>query len=196
MIFVTGGCRVKINEGPYGTYGRFEMFNVIFALSMSSLLLLSVANAQPRGGMMMAADELGLTDDQVDKLADMRFEHQKEMIKKRAALKEARLELRHLMRDAEVDRKAVLSRQEKVSALKADVARMRLDYRLGMRTVLSAEQLDKWMKMCRKHGPEERMGHKGKRGHCDFGPHGGKDPGKGMGPKGEMKHGPDHGSWD
>ena len=139
---------------------------------------------------MMATDELGLTDDQVDNLADMRFEHQKEMIKKKAALKEARLELRHLMRDAEVDKKAALSRQEKISAIKADIARAKLDHRLGMRTVLSAEQLDRWLKMCRKHGPGERMDHKGKRGH------GGKGPGKGMGPKGEMKHGPDHDSWD
>jgi Spy/CpxP family protein refolding chaperone len=166
------------------------MFKVIFALSMSSLLLISMANAQPRGGMMMAADDLGLTDDQVDKLADMRFEHQKEMIKKKAALKEARLELRQLMRNAEVDKKAALSRQEKISALKADVARMRLDHRLEMRKVLSNEQLDRWLKMCRKQGPREGMGHKGKRGHRDFGPHGGKGPGKGMGP------GPDHDFWD
>lgn len=196
MISVAGGCRVKISEGPYGPYGRFEMFKVIFALSMSSLLLLSVANAQPRGGMMMAVDELGLTDDQVDKLADMRFEHQKEMIKKKAALKEARLELRQLMRDAEVDKKAALSRQEKISAIKADIARTKLGHRLGMRTVLSAEQLDRWLKMCRMHGPGERMGHKGERGHRDFGPHGGKGPGKGMGPKGEMGPGPGHDSWD
>lgn len=157
---------------------------------MSSLLLLSVANAQPRGGMMMAADDLGLTDDQMDKLADMRFEHQKEMIKKRAALKEATLELRHLMRDAEVDKKAALSRQEKISGIKADIARTKLDHRLGMRTVLSTEQLDRWLKMCRKHGPGERMGHKGERGHRDMGPHGGKGPDKGMGP------GPDHDFWD
>ena len=160
------------------------MFKVIFALSMSSLLLISMANAQPRGGMMMAADDLGLTDDQMDKLADMRFEHQKEMIKKKAALKEARLELRHLMRDAEVDRKAALSRQEKISAIKADIARAKLDHRLGMRTVLSAEQLDRWLKMQRKRGPRGKMRHEGGRGHRD------------MGPKGEMRHGPDHDSRD
>ena len=152
---------------------------------MSSLLLLSVANAQPRGGMMMAVDELGLTDNQVDKLAEMRFEHQKEMIKKRAALKEARLELRQLMRNAEVDKKAALSRQEKLSALKADIAKTRLDHRLGMRAVLSAEQLDKWMKMQRKHGPRGKMRNEGGCGH------------RGMGSKGEMgRRGADHDSWD
>ncbi|MEE8418078.1 MAG: hypothetical protein V3S06_05370, partial [candidate division Zixibacteria bacterium] len=111
------------------------MFKVILAILMSSILFLSVASAQPKGGMMMATDELGLAEDQMDKLADMRFAHQKEMIKKRAALDEARLELRRLMRKAEVDKKAALSRQEKISTIKADIARMKLDHRLEMRKV-------------------------------------------------------------
>jgi Spy/CpxP family protein refolding chaperone len=165
------------------------MFKVILALSMSSLLLLSVANAQPRG-VMMAADKLGLTDDQADRLVDMRYELQKEMIKKKAALKEARLELRQLMRKAEVDKKAALSRQAELSALKADIARMRLEHRLEMRKVLSAEQLERWLKMCRKQGPREKMGHKGKHGHPECRPHSGSAPGKGMGP------GPDYDIWD
>jgi len=158
------------------------MCKVILALSMSSLLLISVANAQPKGGMMMAADELGLTEDQMDKLSDLRFAHQKEMIKKKAALQEAKLELRQLMRKAEVDKKTALSRQEKISAIKADMARMRLDHRLGIRKVLSSEQLDKWMKMCRKHGFREGMHRKGGRCHPGIEPHGGKGHGMGMGP--------------
>lgn len=160
------------------------MFKFIPALLMSSFLFIPSANAQPKGGMMMAVDELGLTEDQVDKLADMRFAHQKEMIKKRAVLDEARLELRRLMNKAEVDKKAALSRQERISTIKADIARMKLDHRLGMREVLSGEQLDKWMEMRREHGSRGRMHNKGKRGHSD------------MGPKGEMRYGPDHDFWD
>lgn len=166
------------------------MFKVILALSMSSLLFISVANAQPKGGMMMAADELGLTEDQMDKLSDLRFEHQKEMIQKKAALQEAKLELRQLMRKAEVDKKTALSRQERISAIKADMARMRLDHRLGMRKVLSGEQLDKWIKMCRQHGFRKGMHHKGERGHPGMKPRQGRSPGKGMGP------GPGHDFWD
>lgn len=168
------------------------MFKVIFALSMSSLLLISVANAQPKGGIIKAAHELGLTDDQMDKVADMRFEHQKEMIKKKAALKEARLELRHMMRNAEVDKKAALAMQEKISSIKADVARIKLNHRLEMRGVLSSGQLEKWMKMRRKHGFRERTHTMGECGHPGMGPHKGKGPSKGMGSKGEMGHGPDH----
>ena len=151
---------------------------------MSSLLLISMANAQPKGGIMKAAHELGLTDDQMDKVADMRFEHQKEMIKKKAALKEARLELRHMMRNAEVDKKAALATQEKISSIKADIARIKLGHRLEMRGVLSSGQLEKWMKICRQHGPQDGMHHKGERGH------------RGMGPKGDAGPGPDHSLWD
>ncbi len=166
------------------------MFKVILALSMSSLLLVSVANAQPRGGMMMAADELGLTEDQMDKLSDLRFEHKKAMIQKKAALQEAKLELRQLMRKAEVDKKTALSRQEKISAVKADMARTKLGHRLEMRKVLSGEQLDKWIKMCRQHGFRKGMHHKGERGHPGMKPRQGRGSGKGMGP------GPDHDFWD
>lgn len=180
MISVTGGCGIKTGEGPYGPYGRFDMLKVILAISMSSILFLSAASAQPRGGIIKAAHELGLTDDQMDKVADMRFEHQKEMIKKKAALKEARLELRHMMRNAEVDKKAALAAQGKISSIKADIARIKLGHRLEMRGVLSSGQLEKWMKMQRKHGFRERTHPIGECGH------------PGMGPKGEMGHGPDH----
>jgi Spy/CpxP family protein refolding chaperone len=166
------------------------MFKVILALSMSSLLLVSVANAQPKGGMMVAAEELGLTDDQIDKLADLQFEHQKAMIQKRAALQDAELELRQIMREAKVDKKAALAIQERISAVKADMARVRLDHRLEMRKVLSAEQLDKWMKM-RRHDMRQGMRHnKGERGHPGMKPRQGGNPGRGMGP------GPDPDPWD
>ncbi len=172
------------------------MFKVILAFSVSSLLFISMANAQPKGGIIKAAHELGLTDDQMDKVADMRFVHQKEMIKKKAALDEARLELRQLLRKAEVEKKAALSRQEKISTIKADMARMKLNHRLEMRGVLSSGQLEKWMKMQRKHGFRERTHTMGECGRRDMGPHQGKGPSKGMGPKGEMGHGPGHGLWD
>ncbi len=168
------------------------MFKVILAISMSSILFLSVASAQPKGGIIKAAHELGLTDDQMDKVADMRFVHQKEMIKKKAALKEARLELRHMMRNAEVDKKAALATQEKISSIKTDVARIKLNHRLEMRGVLSSGQLEKWMKMQRKHGFRERTHTMGECGHRDMKHYEGKGHGKGAGPKGEMGHGPDH----
>ncbi len=172
------------------------MFKVIIALSMSSLLLISMANAQPKGGIMKAAHELGLTDDQMDKMADMRFEHQKEMIRKKAALQEVRLEMRHLMRNAEVDKKAALATQKKISSIKADVTRIKLDHRLEMRGVLSSGQLEKWMKICRKHGQRDGMRHKGERGHRDMGPHHEEGHKSGVGPKGDAGPGADHGLWD
>ena len=143
----------------------------------------------------MAADELGLTDDQIDKLADMRFAHQKEMISKKAALKEAKLELRQLMRKTEVDRKAALAKQEKISAIKAEIAKIKLNNRLEMRNILTKKQVDEWLKMRRRHGFREAMHRKG--GCCRLEKGWRRDKGHGMGmrPPGE-KPGPDRDFWD
>jgi Spy/CpxP family protein refolding chaperone len=159
------------------------MFRIILAVSVLSLMLIPVADAQPRGGMMMATEELQLTDQQMDKMADLRFEHQKAMISKRAALKEARLELRQVLRKAEVDRKAAMARQEKISALKAEIARMKLEHRLQMRDVLTKDQLEKWLKMQRMRGMHKGMRGEGRRHHPGMmGSPEGVGPGMGMGP--------------
>lgn len=167
------------------------MIRIILAASILSLVFIPVANAQPKGGMTMAMEELQLTDQQMDRLADLRFEHQKAMISKSAALKEARLELQQLMRKAAVDKKAAMAAQDKVSAAKAEIARMRLEHRLRMRDVLTKDQLEKWMKMQRMRGMHKGMQEEGRRRHPGMGMPEGMGPGTGMGQGGWMDPGPD-----
>jgi Spy/CpxP family protein refolding chaperone len=167
------------------------MFRLVVAASVLSLILIPVANAQPRGGMMMAAKELQLTDQQMDKLADLRFEHQKAMISEQATLKQARLELRQLMRKAAVDKKAAMAMQDKISAAKAEIARMKLEHRLQMRDVLTKDQLESWLKMQRMRGMHKGMRGEGHNRSSRMGPPEGMEPGMGMRPGNWMDPGPD-----
>ena len=96
------------------------MKRIIFALPLILLIAISSANAQRSPAWM--EDELNLTDQQQQKLDDLMFQHQKVMIKKKADLQEARLEMRNMMQKVEVDERAVLEKQRRMSALKAEIS--------------------------------------------------------------------------
>jgi Spy/CpxP family protein refolding chaperone len=170
------------------------MFKTILALFATVILLVTTVDAQPRKGIMMAADGLELTDQQIDRLEELRFEHQKEMIKKQAVVKEARLEMRMLMKETRVDEKAALAKQDRIAGLKAEIGKAKLKHRLAMRQVLTDEQLEKWMKMKRDR---RHLGGRGDGFHpgCP-GPHPEMGPmGPGMGhPK--MGGKPGRGMWE
>ena len=158
------------------------MKRIIFALPLMLLVAISSANAQR--GPMWQAEELNLTDAQQQKLDDLRFQHQKAMIKKKADLQEARLEMRNMMQKVEVDERAVLEKQRRMSALKAEISESRMKHRLEMRKVLTTEQREKLIKMRRDkdgfrryHRDGERPHYRGKRGDWD-GPRSGPGPGK------------------
>ncbi len=163
------------------------MFRSTFAVFASILLLTVTLGAQPRGGIMAAADDLELTDQQIEKLQDLRYRHQKDMIAKQAELKEARLELKELMRQAGVDEKAAMARQERVLRARDEIARAGLKHKLAARNVLTEEQFGKWQKM--QQGKKHHRG-QGRGGGFDcprpefrhgMGPGEGKGPGPGMG---------------
>ncbi|UCE64887.1 MAG: Spy/CpxP family protein refolding chaperone [Candidatus Zixiibacteriota bacterium] len=159
------------------------MKNIIFTLPI--MLLIAVLSANAQRGPMWQDKELNLTDQQKQKMDDLRFQHQKVMIQKNADLKEAKLEMRNMMRKTEVDEKAVLEKQKRISALKAEISEARLKHRLEMRKALNKEQLEKLIKHERKrdrsgrfHGDRERLHQKMRDRDC---------PGPGSGPHPEKK---------
>jgi len=77
------------------------MKNIILALPI--MLLVSVSSADAQRGPMWQDEDLNLTDQQQQRLDDLRFQHQKAMIQKSANLKEARLEMRNMMQKTEVE---------------------------------------------------------------------------------------------
>jgi Spy/CpxP family protein refolding chaperone len=161
------------------------MRNVIFALPIMLLLAMSSANAQ-RGRMWMDKD-LQLTEQQQQQMEDLRFQHQKAMIQKKAALKTAELEMRNMMQKANLDEKAVLAKQKEISTFKAAISEERVRQQIAMRKILNAEQLQKFLKMHRGRGFDDgfhrgdRGMHKGMRSRDCTGPGNGAGPGMGKG---------------
>jgi Spy/CpxP family protein refolding chaperone len=102
-------------------------------------------------GMMF--DKLNLTDQQQEQLQNLMFQHQKEMITKKANLKIAELELREIMMKSQVDENAALKQNDKVSSLEAEISKLTLQHQFAMRKILTADQLKEWMKTCGKMGP-------------------------------------------
>jgi Spy/CpxP family protein refolding chaperone len=127
---------------------------VLIAMSFS-LVLAAVAVANP-GRMIAMADKLSLTDQQVEQLRNLKIQYQKEMIRLRADLQLARLELKEVMMKARLDEKAALAMQDRISNIKSSIDRKRLEHMIAARKILTEEQQAKWKKMRREDGPRGR----------------------------------------
>jgi len=151
---------------------------------VSGILILFTVTAMAQGpGMGMLAEELSLTDQQKGQMESMAFQHQKQMIPLRADLKLAKLELREIMATARVDEKAAISKNEKISSIKAEISKMKLLHKLEMRKILTEEQQAKLKDLKREHRRHNRAGGRGPRaGNFD-----GPGPMPGMGPMGPGK---------
>ncbi len=160
------------------------------ALLTMILLALAIvsASAQPpammgMGDKMATGDQLNLTDQQKESMQNLMLQHQKAMVQTKADLKLAQLELREIMMKTKVDEKAALNQVDKISKIKADIAKAKMQNRLAMRKVLTDEQLAKAVKM--HGGPRGFEKHmmkfgRGEKGCCGGGEMG-CGPGMGMG---------------
>jgi Spy/CpxP family protein refolding chaperone len=103
------------------------------------------------------ADKLELTSEQKEKIRDLRTDSQKEMIKLRADLKIARLELEELLSEDRPDRMEIYRKIEEMGDLKVMLQKNRIDERLAMREILTPEQLDKLKTLRHKRGLHRRQ---------------------------------------
>jgi translation initiation factor IF-2 len=134
----------------------------------------------------------GLTDAQIAQLRKIRQDGAKQAIRNRADMRIARMELNELLEAPTVDEKAVASKVKAISDLQAAGLKARVDGRLAMRKIVTAEQLEKLRSLRREHGRGwEGPGHRGPRRPGGFdgpeGPHGPGGPGgpPDGGPQGE-----------
>ena len=102
----------------------------------------------PGAGYLWMTQELGLTADQLTKLQAMRVENQKEMIQIRADLQLKYLELAELMK-AQGNDDAVKAKHAEIQAIMTQMSAMRLNHRLGHRSIFTAEQ---WQKLSTLRG--------------------------------------------
>lgn len=98
---------------------------------------------------MKCRKELDLTDDQMEKMKAINFEHQNKMIDIKADLKKAQLAKRHEMHSDSPDKNKMLSIVKEISDIKAKMAEVQVNHRFDMRDLLTQEQIDKF-KACRK----------------------------------------------
>jgi Spy/CpxP family protein refolding chaperone len=119
-------------------------------LIVAGAMLAGTAGAQPAPPPGPPGDareriktELGLTDEQVERLRALKVEENKANIRRRADLAVARIELEEMLGAATVDERALAAKIKAVSDMQAAAAKARLEARLALRKVLSAEQYAK-----------------------------------------------------
>jgi len=84
--------------------------------------------------------ELNLSQSQKDRIAKIRESHQKDMIQSRADLQLAQLEFRKLMRADDPDKRAINAQIDRMTSIRADMMKSRVDQRLEVRDILTADQ--------------------------------------------------------
>ncbi len=94
------------------------------------------------GGARLRA--LGLTPEQMKKLADIRDRQERGAIQARADLATAALDLRQALRADKPDRMKIDGLIDKMARLRAGLQKARVASLLEMRALLTPEQLEKW----------------------------------------------------
>lgn len=148
------------------------MKRTILVLTVTTLALAGVASAQlgfgfGRGyglGLCWATPEvlkqqLGLTDEQVKKITELRTEHLNKVSKIAAELAAKRAELRALWLVEKPDEKRIRELTEQIAKLQAELATERTNFQLEIRKILTPEQLSKLpLFRGRKFAPELGLG--------------------------------------
>lgn len=102
--------------------------------------------------------ELGLSDQQVSQLRELRLESRKAAIRRHAETRLARLGLRELVHAPSVDEKALQARIRELSDLHAAKLRARVDAQLALRKILTPEQLEQLSQLRAKRPRPRRPG--------------------------------------
>jgi len=129
--------------------------------------------------------ELRLTDEQRQKLEDVRYRHQKKVIPMQSDLRLAALDLRHLMRAENPDARAIDAQIDRIASMRASVGKERVASMLEARAILTPEQRKMWREragMGGMRGMRGMRGAPGARGRemmMRRGPGGGGDGGDG-----------------
>jgi hypothetical protein len=123
---------------------------------MNTLLGGACDNLPSPCGLLSKKAELGLDDNQVSKLKELKSNSKKTKVKQHAELKILQIELQELLDEKTVDKNAAYAKLDAVGSLQMKMAKGCLDNKLAARGILTPEQLQKWeavKKSCRKGDP-------------------------------------------
>ncbi len=130
--------------------------------------------------------ELGLTDEQAEKLRQTFTESRKAGIRTRADLQIRRMELHELLRAEKTDRDAAMKKVQEISDLRAQMMRQHVESMLAAKTILTPEQQKKIHAMMAERMSRRGEGFRHRRGfrRGPGGPGGFDGPGGPDGPGG------------
>ncbi|MCF7824295.1 MAG: Spy/CpxP family protein refolding chaperone [Candidatus Marinimicrobia bacterium] len=117
------------------------MLFLIMVFSLSAIAQPMNGPAKQGKGRMMMSEELNLTADQEKQMQELRFDHDSRMIDLKAKLQAERLEMRKLMAADEPNEKKIYGQIEKISTAEVKIEKARIDHKLAVRKILTAEQL-------------------------------------------------------
>ncbi len=166
--------------------GKGAIISVIMVFLISSFAAASPWGDRGRGGgrgmgggqksicgiwkNQKIVEELGLTDEQVKGLKDADFAFREKKMELKCQLDGLRLQMEKAFSEDAVDEAAVRQLAEKISDLRGKMFTLKIESRLEVRKLLSADQLKKLRtfraQFMGKHG---KKGGKGKRHGCMFG---------------------------
>ena len=140
------------------------------------------------GAPMEKLKALGLDDKQKEAVEAIHFRTKKEMVRKRADVQVAEIELREILSKDPVDLNAADTAVKKIEGLKSEIKMLHIKAMEEIKSNLTPEQKKKFISMTGMG--MGRMGHgKGMKGQCDM--HGMDDMGE-MGPMGHGQHDGEH----
>ena len=151
------------------------LFVILFSASASAMMMEGMKDAEPqeKGAMRcMAPCEMGmpdhvlkaismldLTDEQQQEIQTIRFLYAKDMVRKRADIDVASIELQEILAADGVDMPLAEQKIREVASLRADLEVMNLKFREQIKAKLTPEQLEKLQKdMPYKRMRRDRMG--------------------------------------
>jgi Spy/CpxP family protein refolding chaperone len=125
-------------DGPHaGRPGRMAMKH---RMGMERRMHQGMMHRDGAGHLLMMAEELKLTDQQIDKLETMMSDFRSQQIDRQAAVKKARLRLSDLQRKDNSAETDVLRAIDEHARLRADIAKARYQHMRTMHNVLTTEQ--------------------------------------------------------
>jgi len=108
--------------------------------------------------------KLNLTAEQTEKIRVLRESFQKNIIPLRTQIFEKKAEMRLLWMQTETDAKTIRAKQKQIHDLKWQVLGKTTDFRLAVRSVLTPEQLSKFLALggdWKRHQGRDRRDHRG-----------------------------------
>jgi len=93
--------------------------------------------------MKKLAEHLGLSEEQLTQIKQLRMESTKQSIQLKAKLDVAELELRAMMEEPKPNRGKIENKVKEIGALRTQLHLLQIDRNLKMREILTPEQLDK-----------------------------------------------------